>query len=115
MSKSILDMSVSLDGYIAGPDDFLCRCVARTRCKRALEAGVLDEVQIHEIPALLGSGRRLFDVLPCEIELESFSGDRHAGGHPYPLPRSSLSLSTGEPGCEWSKVPVRDRVLPLTA
>lgn len=38
--------------------------------QRALEAGVLDEVQIHLIPVLLGSGRRLFDVLPSEIELE---------------------------------------------
>jgi dihydrofolate reductase len=38
--------------------------------QRALEAGVLDEIQLHQIPVLLGSGRRLFDVLPAEIELE---------------------------------------------
>ncbi|MGK3944827.1 dihydrofolate reductase family protein [Streptomyces caeruleatus] len=38
--------------------------------QRALEAGVLDEVQIHQIPVLLGRGHRLFDVLPSEIELE---------------------------------------------
>ncbi|HVX42338.1 MAG TPA: dihydrofolate reductase family protein [Mycobacteriales bacterium] len=38
--------------------------------RRALEAGVLDEMQIHQIPVLLGRGRRLFDVLPSEIELE---------------------------------------------
>lgn len=38
--------------------------------QRALEAGVLDELQIHQIPVLLGSGRRLFDVLPSTIELE---------------------------------------------
>lgn len=38
--------------------------------QRALEAGVLDELQIHQIPVLLGRGRRLFDVLPAEIELE---------------------------------------------
>jgi dihydrofolate reductase len=38
--------------------------------QRALEAGVLDELQIHLIPVLLGRGRRLFDVLPSEIELE---------------------------------------------
>ena len=36
----------------------------------ALEAGVLDEVQIHQIPVLLGNGRRLFDVLPGLVELE---------------------------------------------
>lgn len=38
--------------------------------QRALEAGVLDELQIHQIPVLFGSGRRLFDVLPSRIELE---------------------------------------------
>jgi peptide/nickel transport system permease protein len=36
----------------------------------ALKAGVLDELQIHQIPVLFGAGRRLFDVLPSRIELE---------------------------------------------
>jgi dihydrofolate reductase len=36
----------------------------------ALEAGVLDELQIHQVPVLFGSGRRLFDVLPTRVELE---------------------------------------------
>jgi dihydrofolate reductase len=38
--------------------------------QRALEAGVLDELQIHQIPVLFGGGRRMFDVLPSRIELE---------------------------------------------
>jgi dihydrofolate reductase len=38
--------------------------------QRAIAAGVLDEVQIHLVPVLLGRGRRLFDVLPAEVELE---------------------------------------------
>jgi dihydrofolate reductase len=38
--------------------------------QRALEAGVLDEMQIHQVPVLLGAGRRLFDVLPSRVELE---------------------------------------------
>jgi dihydrofolate reductase len=38
--------------------------------QRALEAGVLDEVQIHLVPVLLGRGRRLFDVVASEYELE---------------------------------------------
>ena len=38
--------------------------------QRALEAGVLDELQIDQIPVLFGAGRRLFDVLPSRIELE---------------------------------------------
>jgi dihydrofolate reductase len=36
----------------------------------ALEAGVLDELQIHQIPLLFGSGRRLFEGLPARVELE---------------------------------------------
>jgi dihydrofolate reductase len=38
--------------------------------QRALEAGVLDELQIHQIPVLSGQGLRLFDVLPSRVELE---------------------------------------------
>jgi dihydrofolate reductase len=38
--------------------------------QRALEAGVVDELQIHVIPVLFGGGRRLFDVLGSRIELE---------------------------------------------
>ena len=38
--------------------------------QRALEAGVLDELQISHIPVLFGGGRRLFDVLPSRIEME---------------------------------------------
>jgi dihydrofolate reductase len=38
--------------------------------QKAIEAGVLDEIEIHHIPVLLGRGRRLFDVLPAEVELE---------------------------------------------
>jgi dihydrofolate reductase len=38
--------------------------------QRALEAGVLDELQIHQVPVLFGGGRRLFDVSPSRVELE---------------------------------------------
>jgi dihydrofolate reductase len=36
----------------------------------ALEAGVLDELQIHVIPVLFGGGKRQFDVLSERVELE---------------------------------------------
>jgi len=36
----------------------------------ALEAGVLDELQIHQIPVLFGGGKRLFEALSSRIELE---------------------------------------------
>jgi dihydrofolate reductase len=39
--------------------------------QRALTAGVLDELQIHLVPVLLGQGRRLFDDMPPDhIELQ---------------------------------------------
>lgn len=38
--------------------------------QRALAAGVLDELQIHQIPVLFGGGRRLFELLPSRVELE---------------------------------------------
>jgi dihydrofolate reductase len=38
--------------------------------QRALEAALLDELQIHQIPVLFGGGRRLFEVLPSRVELE---------------------------------------------
>lgn len=37
---------------------------------QALQAGLLDEIQIHQIPVLLGAGRRLLDTLPSRIELD---------------------------------------------
>ncbi|WP_426510000.1 dihydrofolate reductase family protein [Dactylosporangium sp. McL0621] len=38
--------------------------------RTALEAGVLDELQIHQIPVLFGGGRRLFEALDRRLELE---------------------------------------------
>lgn len=38
--------------------------------QKAIEEGVLDEIQVHVVPVLLGGGHRLFDALPTEVELE---------------------------------------------
>ena len=41
----------------------------------ALAAGVLDEIQIHLVPVLLGEGRRLFEHLGADhIELDPIRG-----------------------------------------
>jgi hypothetical protein len=60
--------------------------------QRALEAGVLDQLVIQQIPVLFGSGRRQFEVLPSRGAGDR-SSDRHAGGHTPALPRASLSRS----------------------
>jgi dihydrofolate reductase len=53
----------------AGEKDVLVHGVGTAQL--ALAAGVLDELQIHLIPVLLGQGRRLFDHLGVDhIELE---------------------------------------------
>ena len=38
--------------------------------RTAIEAGVLDQLLIHQIPVLFGGGRRLFELLPSRVELE---------------------------------------------
>ena len=54
----------------------------------ALAAGVLDEIELHLIPVLLGQGRRLFEGLgPEQIELER-TIPRGRAGQPICTPRS---------------------------
>ena len=52
----------------AGDADVLVH--GATTAQSALEAGVLDELQIHQVPVLFGGGRRLFELLPQRVELE---------------------------------------------
>ena len=53
----------------AGEKDVLVH--GATVAQLALAAGVLDEIQIHLVPVLLGEGRRLFEHLGADhIELE---------------------------------------------
>jgi dihydrofolate reductase len=48
----------------AGTSDVLVHGVGAARA--ALSAGVLDEVQLHLVPTLLGDGRRLFEGIGAE-------------------------------------------------
>ncbi|MFG1911262.1 dihydrofolate reductase family protein [Kribbella sp. NPDC048928] len=95
-----LYMSMSLDGFVVGPDDsvdepmgrggfrsFAADCAAQAKeaagdrdvmvhgagaAQALLRAGLLDELELHVVNVLLGQGRRLFDNLPAEyIELEN--------------------------------------------
>src|SRR5690625_4307897 len=38
--------------------------------QQGLRTGLLDELQLHLVPLLLGRGRRLFEDVPCEFALE---------------------------------------------
>ncbi|TCC50067.1 riboflavin biosynthesis protein RibD [Kribbella capetownensis] len=52
----------------AGDKDVLVH--GAVTAQKALEAGVLDELQIDQVPVLFGEGLRLFDVLPNRVELD---------------------------------------------
>lgn len=61
--------AMTLAKQAAGDKNVLVHGV--TTAQLALAAGVLDEIEIHLVPVLLGQGRRLFDNLaPEHIELE---------------------------------------------
>jgi dihydrofolate reductase len=95
-------MSMSLDGFVAGPDDGKTFPLGRhggmhvfdwytsgprrpvaggkdiklggaSPCKEAVAAGLCDEILIHLAPYLLGGGIRLFDALPDGVHLEKLS------------------------------------------
>jgi RibD C-terminal domain len=116
MAKTVLDMSMSLDGFISGPQDDAAHPMGldghrlhdwladgtgdpatyRPDCpsgeafdqakaaagdrnvlhgaataQQCLRAGLLDEMEVHVVPVLLGRSRRLFDHLGADhIELE---------------------------------------------
>jgi dihydrofolate reductase len=82
MSKVCSDISMSLDGFITGPNDSVELPLGEggdvsvaggaNIIQQSIKARLLDEFQIHLVPVLLGDGRRLFDRMGAErIELES--------------------------------------------
>jgi dihydrofolate reductase len=69
-------MSISLDGFVAGPDQSACGLLrsmpgrrddgvdiagGASTVRQALIAGVIDELTLDIAPVLLGSGERIFD------------------------------------------------------
>jgi dihydrofolate reductase len=59
--------------------------------QRALEAGVLDDLVIHQIPVLFGAGCRLFEILPSRVELEIVQVSTRR------RPHTSTTASVAEP------------------
>ena len=43
-----------------------------TVMQQGLPLGLVDEIHVHVVPLLIGSGTRLFDTLPAAIRLEQF-------------------------------------------
>jgi dihydrofolate reductase len=54
----------------AAGDKDVCIAGGANTAQQFLEAGLLDELQIHLVPVLIGGGLRLFDVLPKSVKLE---------------------------------------------
>ena len=66
---SDVEVAMAAAKQAAGDKDVLVHGVGTAQL--ALAAGVLDELQIHLVPVLLGEGRRLFEHLGADhIELE---------------------------------------------
>ncbi len=64
-----LESGVAQAKAAAGDRDILLHGAAAAQA--CLRAGLLDEIELHLMPVLLGQGRRLFDDLPPDIvELE---------------------------------------------
>ena len=64
-----VEIAMSRAREAAGDKDVLVHGAATAQL--ALTAGVLDEIELHVVPVLLGQGRRLFDNLAAEyVELE---------------------------------------------
>jgi dihydrofolate reductase len=64
-----VDVAVSRARAAAGDKDVLVHGAATAQL--ALAAGILDELELHVVPVLLGQGRRLFDNLAARhIEFE---------------------------------------------
>src|SRR5438093_8950303 len=53
MSKLKLNITMSIDGFVAGPEASVAQ--------QYLAAGLLDEIVVSVVPILLGGGARLFE------------------------------------------------------
>jgi DHA2 family multidrug resistance protein-like MFS transporter len=81
MGTAVLDISMSLDGFITGPngnhdqpgDKDVYVVGGASIAQQYLSAGVLDEVRLHLAHVLMGGGVRLFDDLNPRVKLVATS------------------------------------------
>ena len=79
----------------AGEKDVAQLPAVRVPLQQYLKAGLLDEIQIHLAPVLLGDGVSLFDRLGPGCDLaRGHEGDRLSLGHPSEVPESTFRGST---------------------
>ena len=69
----------------------------------ALRAGLLDEVILHQVPVLLGYGRRFFQELPAHIGLSLVEAVPAPGVTPPALPNRDVRETMLEPEVERSE------------
>lgn len=79
MGITFVALTMSLDGFIAGPDDGMEHPLgvgedvsvgAASVVQQVLASGRLDEIEVAIAPLLLGAGVRLFDHLGGPVRLE---------------------------------------------
>lgn len=76
-----VESSVAQAKSAAGGRDAMMHGAAAAQA--VLRAGLLDELEVHLVPVLLGRGRRLFDDLPTDhVELELLRALEHAPRRP---------------------------------
>ncbi len=63
MTRLRVKISMSLDGFVAGPRQSVENPLAggARAARQYLAAGLVDEMEINLVPTVLGSGERLFD------------------------------------------------------
>jgi dihydrofolate reductase len=66
MSKVYCDIAISVDGYVAGPNQSENVAIAggAATINEYLAAGHIDELRLHIASVTVGAGERLFDGVP---------------------------------------------------